>query len=291
MNTPKKRVGLTVEERLEILRLHKSGQKQVQIAKKYNISPSTVSKIIKKPKKLENECISKPNLQRKRLRFSTNGQVLDYELYMFYCSLIINNANVTDKMLIAQSALITSGAQEMSSQQLQRWKRRHEIKLKKQVAYSSLTSSPLSLNDSETDLETPLTSPEYILPPTPISPEDHLNLSDNVCSSDDDPTGLPTINSRLHDNASLKNNAICSSTLSKNKLHESDQINTIDESEIRQVEEWIKEFENEREKQSTSAMNEEDSNGSFSFKSYLKLDLNIDHDEQMTANYLKDFCE
>jgi len=83
MASASKRNTLTIEKKLQVLEALKS-KKQPDVAEKFNVSQSTISKIKKAEKEIRHEALTNGNLNRKRKRESPNEEVADSLMEWFY---------------------------------------------------------------------------------------------------------------------------------------------------------------------------------------------------------------
>ncbi|XP_046401531.1 tigger transposable element-derived protein 6-like [Ischnura elegans] len=128
---PPKRKQFTLEQKIAILKDVDTGMKKLDVAKKYDISPSSLTTILKKRNKIEKSTMfNAVNPMRKRLRAATYDKV-DEATFKWFLQIRSLNIPVTGTLICqkAKQLAVTLGEDGFCASQgwLEKFRTRHNI--------------------------------------------------------------------------------------------------------------------------------------------------------------------
>ncbi len=165
-NKPRKiRKCLDIETKLNIIRLVKEGKSHISIAKEFDVTRTTISKMMKNASRIESGSSDLPTSRgRKSLRLGDNSD-LEQELYKWYVETTEHGIRVSGCMLKNKAGELSSGYPNIDFKASNGWldgfKGRFQISSRRSMSAMSPTAGPSLFARGD-------------MPPPPITVDDSL---------------------------------------------------------------------------------------------------------------------
>lgn len=148
------RKQLSFRDKLNVINDIDEGMKQVDAAKKYGLSQSTIATILKKRKQIEGAISSNTvNPQRKRLKVATN-EIIDAAVLKWFQDMRATNVPINGPLLCAQArkfaVMLGNESFKASNGWLMRFRDRHGITFQEIHGEKNLLQLMMLMNGGKT---------------------------------------------------------------------------------------------------------------------------------------------
>ena len=126
---PLKRTKITIKEKIDIIKQHKEGSTNSDIAKRFNKANSTISTIIKNEDRIRKQATFLPNTKKLCRIIKPPFDELEKELFEFYKEIKNSNYPINGNILKAKAQEIANCRGEFLFESSQGWFQRFKKRL------------------------------------------------------------------------------------------------------------------------------------------------------------------